>query len=165
MIVNGWMLFVHPLFSSLYENLVKEADKIMSKRPLDYKNHPKVKLLAKVTELILEDIPNDPSHDKFNQGSTLGTMNRCWKRAKFGRYRLFFRFQSGAEQKRTPEKVIVYAWLNDENTIRKDGDKNDVYAVFERKLRSGKPPASIEDLVVESKQLKLTTKLERLKGR
>jgi toxin YhaV len=165
MIVKGWMLFAHPLFLNEYESLVEEAEKIMSKNPNDYESHPKVKLLAKVTDLILDEIPSDPSHDTYNQGNTLGTANRGWKRAKFGRCRLFFRFLSSTKQKEIPEKVIVYAWLNDERTIRKEGDKSDVYVVFEKKLRAGKPPTSFEELLAESRKLELIAMLEKMKSK
>ena len=43
----------------------------------------------------------------------LGPGNRHWFRAKFhGRYRLFFRFSAG-------QKIIIYAWVNDEQSLRK----------------------------------------------
>ena len=49
---------------------------------------------------------------------------RVKKQGLLPRYRLFFQFRSEAP------KTIIYAWLNDERTLRKAGDKNDVYAVF-----------------------------------
>ena len=56
----------------------------------------------------------------------MGSAYRHWRRAKLGRrYRLFFRYDSKA-------KVIVYAWVNDEQTLRSAGSKSDPYAVFER---------------------------------
>jgi len=102
-------------------------------------------LLAKITTLIIEEIPADPGHDRWNQGSTLGKEHRHWKRAKFGRYRLFFRYL-GTNDK----KAIVYAWVNDEKTLRTDGDKNDPYAIFARGLKRGEPPNSFEALLKES---------------
>ena len=46
---------------------------------------------------------------------------------------MFFRFDSRS-------KVIVYAWVNDENTLRKAGSSTDPYAVFRAKLLAGDPP-------------------------
>jgi toxin YhaV len=46
---------------------------------------------------------------------------------------LFFRYSSSA-------KVIVFAWVNDETTLRTYGAKSDVYAVFRKMLDGGNPP-------------------------
>ena len=41
-----------------------------------------------------------------------------WFRAKFfQQYRLFFRYHAGS-------KVVVFAWVNDENTLRSSGSKS-----------------------------------------
>jgi len=42
-------------------------------------------------------------------------------------------------------KVIVYAWLNDEATLRKAGAKT-VYAVFQRMLARSEVPSDIDAL-------------------
>jgi len=75
-------------------------------------------------------------------GGTLGDANRHWFREKFGngRFRLFFRFDSKA-------KIIVYAWVNDANTLREYGAKSDAYAVFSRMLTDGNPPDGWDALV------------------
>jgi toxin YhaV len=72
---------------------------------------------------------------KLRQGNTLGKEHRHWFRAKFGggRFRLFFRADSKA-------KVIVYAWVNDRDTLRKAGASTDPYAVFAKMVTSGNPP-------------------------
>ena len=46
---------------------------------------------------------------------------------------MFFRFSTSA-------KVIVFAWVNDENTLRTYGSKSDAYAVFRKMLDKGNPP-------------------------
>lgn len=121
--VNGWRLFQHNLIKTQFDKLLEQSERIQKQQPSKYKSHKSVKLLARVTQIISEEIPSEPGHDRFNQGNTLGTGYRHWKRAKFGRYRLFFRFDA-------KKKVIIYAWINDENTLRKEGDKNDPYASF-----------------------------------
>jgi toxin YhaV len=50
-----------------------------------------------------------------------------------GRFRFFFRFSSG-------HRAIIYAWVNDENTLCKAGSRNDPYEVFATRLREGNPP-------------------------
>ncbi len=63
----------------------------------------------------MEAVPSDPGRDEFRQGNTLGTAYRHWRRATIGsRFRLFFRYDSRS-------KVIVYAWVNDEDTLRSAG--------------------------------------------
>ncbi len=55
-------------------------------------------------------------------------------------YRLFFRFHSTF-------RIIIFAWLNDEETLRTHGSSTDAYAVFAGMLDSGNPPSSWEDLL------------------
>ena len=77
------------------------------------------------------EIPRDPGAAEYNLGNTLGPAHRHWRRAKFlGRFRLFFRYNSKAA-------VIIYAWVNDENTLRKAGGGNDPYHLFGGMLRKG----------------------------
>jgi toxin YhaV len=40
----------------------------------------------------------------------------------------------------TPWVQIIFAWINDEHTLRAAGSKNDPYAVFKRMLMRGNPP-------------------------
>lgn len=102
---------------------------------------PKPKLLKRILDLILKEIPANPGAPTFEQGNTLGADARGWRRAKFlGRFRLFFRFDSGS-------KIIVYAWVNDENTLRKSGSATDPYAVFRGMLVGGDPPSNWESLL------------------
>lgn len=150
--VNGWRLFQHPLFKAQYEKLLNDAENIQAQQPDTYQNHKAVKLLARITQLITEEIPDDPAHDRWNQGNTLGKDHRHWKRAKFGRYRLFFRYYAKSQEK-GEGKAIVYAWVNDDKTLRKAGDKNDPYAIFERGLIRGVPPDSFSELMEQSDEV------------
>ena len=134
--VNGWTLFTHPLFREQLENLTKRVEILSRDRPADYHSHPSAKLLATVRRYILENIPSDPASREFRLGHALGADNRHWFRAKFHqRFRLFFRFS-------TKHKVIIYAWINDESTLRKAGSKTDPYTVFKSMLERGNPPES-----------------------
>ncbi len=90
-------------------------------------------MLKRVVDLSLEEIPRDPNAGEYQLGNTLGLARRHWRRAKFlGRFRLFYRFSS-------VHKAIVYAWVNDESTLRKAGSRTDPYFVFEKRLREGNP--------------------------
>jgi toxin YhaV len=145
--VNGWTLYRHPLFQQQLEKLTAQVQTLQAKDPLHYKEQPATKLLATINRHIREIIPRDPSAAEFRQGNTLGADNRQWFRAKFHeRYRLFFRYSS-------QEKVIVYAWVNDENTLRKAGSRTDPYSVFRAMLNAGNPPSTMAELLAVSNRL------------
>lgn len=145
--VNGWTLYLHPLLQQQLEKLTSRVEALQAKDPAGYKQQPATKLLASINRLIREVIPRDPNAAEFRQGNTLGADNRHWFRAKFhGRYRLFYRFSS-------QQKVIVYAWVNDESTLRKSGSGTDPYTVFRAMLNSGNPPRTLAELLAVSAQL------------
>ncbi|MGQ0814818.1 MAG: type II toxin-antitoxin system YhaV family toxin [Gemmatimonadota bacterium] len=145
----GWWLLSWPLFQQQFEGLVAEVERLRDGDPTEYRHHPKAKLLATILWVITEEVPRDPGHENFRQGSTLGPGYTSWYRAKFyQRYRLFYRFDSKA-------KAIIYAWVNVEGRLRKAGDKNDPYAVFRRMLERGTPPTSFRELLSESDNLRL----------
>ena len=100
--------------------------------------------MAALRRLVFEIIPSDPASSRYLLGNTLGPKHRAWRRAKFGgQYRLFFRFDSAA-------KIIIFAWMNDEESLRSYGSKNDAYAVFARMLETGDPPSTWTDLLGKS---------------
>ena len=107
-----------------------------------WEDSPRAKLLGRITTIILKEIPADPQSPRYEQGNTLGADARGWRRAKFlrNRMRLFFRFDMAS-------KVIVYAWVNDENTLRKEDASTDPYAVFRAMLVAGDPPHDWEKLL------------------
>ena len=138
---HGWRLFVHPLFQAQLERLAKRVGKLASSDPGGYVAHPATKMLATINRYIHDAIPRNPNGAEFRQGNTLGADNRHWFRARFhGRYRLFYRFS-------TQQKIIVYAWVNDEGSLRKSGSKTDPYVVFRAMLESGEPPHSFAELL------------------
>ena len=144
---NGWQLFVHPLFHDQLERLSKRVETLAAAQPSGYQSHPSAKLLATIRRYIMEIIPRDPNSPEFRLGSALGTGNRHWFRAKFHlRYRLFFRFS-------TKHKIIIYAWVNDESTLRKTRSATDPYALFKSMLERGNPPRSFDELLKTSRAL------------
>jgi toxin YhaV len=147
MVVNGWRLYVHPLFAQQLRRLLEQVEASAATNPSGYRQQPAAKLLGTIHLYIQELIPRDPGATEFRQGNTLGADNRHWFRAKFHqRYRLFYRFSS-------KEKVIIFAWVNDERTLRKSGSKSDPYQVFRALLEAGDPPNTIEQLLVRAREL------------
>jgi toxin YhaV len=135
---------LHPAFSQGREALIRTVEALAKRQPLTFRDHPKAKLLRRIQDLVLVEIPRDPNASEFQLGNTLGTACRHWRRAKFlGRFRLFFRFSSA-------HKIIVYAWVNDETTLRKAGAGSDPYAVFNRRLQTGCPPDDWDRLLREA---------------
>ncbi len=148
---GGWTLYAHPLFLDQLERLTVAVEKAAKKDPKGYASSANAKLLAAMRKLMFEVIPVDPTRPEFRQGGTLGPERKHWFRAKFGggRFRLFFRYSSTA-------KIIIYAWVNDANTLRTYGSKSDAYAVFKTMLDRGNPPEDWSALVAQSASLEDT---------
>lgn len=140
--INGWALCFHPLFLDQLEKLVSAAEPERPRGTAARSAGPNSKLLAQVDRLIFSEIPEDPGRREYRQGTTLGDQRKHWFRAKFGggRFRLFFRYRSDI-------RVVVYAWINDEETLRTYGRRTDAYAVFSRMLDAGNPPDSWDELM------------------
>lgn len=112
LVIHGWTVFAHPLFLAQLEVLARQVDAFKQKDPVGYVKKNATKRLAAVTKLAFGVIPQDPARQEYRQGNTLGDDHKHWFRAKFfQRYRLFFRYHAQA-------KVIVLAWVNDEDTKR-----------------------------------------------
>lgn len=135
LVVNGWTILAHPLLLDQLETLTAAVERARARDPDSYRKTANAKLLASLRKLMFETIPADPARPAYRQGQTLGAERKHWFRAKFGgqRFRLFFRFSSEA-------RIIIFAWVNDEKTLRTYGSKTDAYAVFRRMLESGDPP-------------------------
>ena len=133
--INGWTILTHPLFLDQLDKLTSTVEALKTKKPDEYQKNANTKLLAALNKLVFEVVPADPTATVYRQGSTLGEGYKHWFRAKFGagRFRLFFRYDSTA-------KVIIFAWVNDETTLRTYGAKSDAYKVFKGMLDNGSPP-------------------------
>lgn len=131
---HGWTLLFHDCVVEQLQKLDTAARRAEQNDPQGFESNANVKLINALSHLMLEVVPSDPSRDEYRQGNTLGQAYRHWRRAKIGRrFRLFFRYDSKA-------KTIVFAWVNDEQTLRSAGSKSDPYAVFEKMLGRGNPP-------------------------
>jgi len=141
LIVNGWTLYAHPLFLSQLEALTEKVEALRARDLAGYKRKNAAKRLAAIRKLAFELIPADPARPEYRQGKTLGKDYKHWFRAKFfQQYRLFFRFHSSS-------RIIVYAWVNDDNTLRAYESANDAYRVFRKMLDGGNPPDDWESLL------------------
>ncbi|POA72534.1 toxin-antitoxin system toxin component [Pseudomonas fluorescens] len=143
---HGWTLLFHDCVIEQLQRLYTAAQRAEQNDPIGFASNANVKLFRALSQLVLEVVPGEPARDEYRQGNTLGPEYRHWRRAKIGRrFRLFFRYDSRA-------KVIVYAWVNDEQTLRASGSKSDPYAVFEKMLGRGNPPDDWDALVTASRQ-------------
>ena len=140
----GWTLLFYTEFSRQLAKLEDAAERARRKDPQGFSSNSTVKLLRAVDRAISEVIPQDPARAEYRQGNTLGPRYRHWRRARIGgRFRLFFRYDAKA-------RAIVYAWMNDEHTLRSSGSKTDPYTVFAKMLTQGNPPSDWAALIASS---------------
>jgi toxin YhaV len=145
LVIHGWTVFAHPLFLAQIEVLTQQVEAFKRKDPLGYVKKNASKRLAAITKLAFGVIPQDPTRPEYRQGDTLGDGYKHWFRAKFfQQYRLFFRYHA-------PSKVIVFAWVNDEDTKRAFDRSDDAYRVFRKMLESGHPPDEWNQLLDEAR--------------
>lgn len=143
---NGWTIFAHSCFLAQLEDLIQKVEDLRQRLPDDYKKKNATKRLAAILQLMTEKIPSDPSDAEFRQGDTLGDDNKHWFRAKFyQQYRLFFRYNADV-------KIIILAWVNDDETLRAYDSKTDAYKVFGRMLADGIPPGDWNELLKAARE-------------
>ncbi len=149
LVIHGWTVFAHPLFLAQIEALAQQVDTFKRKDPTGYKKKNASKRLAAITKLAFDVVPQDPMRPEYRQGGTLGENHKHWLRAKFlQQYRLFFRYHASS-------KVIVYAWVNDEDTKRTYESSDDAYRVFRKMLEAGHPPDDWDQLLAEAQRAAL----------
>jgi toxin YhaV len=157
--IAGWTIFAHPLLLDQLERLVVRVERIRERAPGAVSGKKVTKLLAGVERLMFDIIPEDPSRDQYRLGSTLGPAYAHWRRAKlFQQYRLFFRYHSA-------ERIILYAWLNDDQTLRAYESDADAYIVFRKMLGSGNPPDDWNALLKACASKGASDRLSRVVGR
>jgi toxin YhaV len=145
LLINGWSLFAHPLFLDQLDALVVQVERLRELYPDSYLTKNATKRLAAINKLAFEVIPADPSWSEYRLGNTLGDDYKHWFRAKFfQQYRLFFRYHSR-------HQIIIYAWVNDEKSLRAYGTKTDAYRVFQKMLLGGNPPDSWNTLLEQAR--------------
>ena len=144
LVIHGWTIFAHPLFLAQIEALARQVEALRHRDPVGYTKKNASKRLAAIAKLAFEVIPQDPARPDYRQGGTLGDNHKHWLRAKFfQQYRLFFRYHASSQ-------VIVFAWVNDEDTKRAYESSDDAYRVFRKMLESGHPPDDWNELLAEA---------------
>jgi toxin YhaV len=139
--IHGWTIYLHPLFHMQLVNLQKQVDALRIKDPTGYQRRNATKRLATIAKLAFDIIPQDPTRAEYRQGGTLGEQHKHWFRAKFfQQYRLFFRYHAAS-------KIIVLAWVNDEDTKRAYESDDDAYRVFKKMPEKGDPRDDWDALV------------------
>lgn len=115
---HGWNLLFHDgLIEQLQKLHAAAAERARAHDPVGCASNANVKLFHALTELIFDVVPGDPGQDEYRQGNTMGPAFRHWRRAKIGRrFRLFFRYDAKT-------RIIIFAWVNDEHTLRSSGSK------------------------------------------
>lgn len=145
LVIHGWTVFVHPLFLAQIEALLLQVESLKQKDPVGYVKKNASKRLAAITKLAFDVIPQDPTRPEYRQGGTLGDAHKHWFRAKFfQQYRLFFRYHAAA-------KVLVFAWVNDDDSKRAYESSDDAYRVFRKMLEGGHPPDDWDMLLAEAR--------------
>ena len=140
----GWTRLRWDACATAWDALVADVVQRRAQDPEGYKAHPRTKFLKRLSDVVLNQVPSGPGHDRYRLGTTLGNDATFWRRAKYNRrFRLCFRYRSDG-------KLIVYAWLHDEETLRQAGGKRDPYTVFRAMLERGKPPSSWQELIEAS---------------
>ena len=145
LVSDGWTLYGHSLFLTELEALITQVEKLCRKDAQHFHQKNATKRLAAIAELAFKVIPQDPGRAEYRQGASLGDEYTHWFRAKFyQQYRLFFRYHRQS-------RIIIYGWVNNEDTLRAYGSGTDAYRTFRRMLNSGNPPDDWAQLLKSAK--------------
>lgn len=160
LIVNGWRIGFHALLLLQLEKLTAAVEEERRRHPDRIPRSQAARILAALRKLVFEDVPQDPAREIYRQGGTLGRRRKHWFRAKFGngRYRLFFRY-------RASDRVLLFAWVNDRDTLRTYGSSRDAYAVFARMLDNDDPPDDWDALLQACSSSETIERFQRILGR
>ena len=131
LVANGWTLLYHPLFGRRYTVLRNEARRLKRRLPPEeFRQHPLVKLVAAVHRLVTAIVPADPNAPEFRLRGDLAKFRRARGRGLPPRYRMFWVFSAEAQ-------AVIFLYLNDESTLRKEGASSDLYEVFRGLVQRG----------------------------
>lgn len=159
-IVNEWRIGFHAGLLLQLEKLISAVEEERRRHPNRPPRSQPAQILAALRKLMFVDIPQNPGREIYRQGGTLGKRRKHWFRAKFGngRYRLFFRF-------RLSDRVLLFAWVNDQETLRTYGSSTDAYAVFARMLDRNNPPDDWDALLKACTSSETVERFERILAR
>lgn len=145
--VNEWRIFIHEGFEKQVMKLAGTVAWMHVAEKSTTSNDRRKKILKAIKRAMFESVPASPGRVEHRLGHTIGRENTAWFRVKvLQQFRLFYRYDS-------TQKVIVYVWINDEESLRAYGSKTDAYALFAKMLANGYPPGSFEELVSQSREI------------
>ena len=125
-VASGWTVYFHRIFAERYNQLLVRVAALRRELPPEqYGQHPSVKLLAKITRIIRETVPTKPDAPEVRLKRDLAKFRRIEGLGLPDRYRLFWVFSSKL-------RTIIFLYVNDETTLRKQGADTDPYEVFKR---------------------------------
>ena len=127
-----WTAYITRHLDSRLKQLERNIERLRRENQ-NLRNHPDIQLYVGAVRG-MEKARQDPTHPEYLLGNTLGTEHRDWRRIKRllpSRYRMFFKFFS-------TDKEVFFVWMNDAETLRKEGAKSDCYAYFRWMLDSGR---------------------------
>jgi len=124
MVSNESRIRFHGAFELMLDELVAVVAKEKLRDPENYKRSPQTRLLARIYRTIKHEIPADPQHASYYQGTSEGYSYDQWKRAKPAeKYRLFFKYLR-------EENLIIFAWINSDVSPGKYRNHLDAYRVY-----------------------------------
>lgn len=145
--INGWRIFAHECLLLQIEKVGGSVAWMVSSGETTKIHRNRQQFLKALKRVMREVVPAAPGSPEHRLGHTLGQESTHWFRVKFlNQMRLFYRFDSAS-------KIIVYAWVNGEDTLRAYGSKSDAYTVFKKMLDRGNPPSTFEELLQQSREL------------
>ena len=98
---------------------------------------------SSIVKLAFDVIRQDTTRPEFRQVATLAADHKhCFRAKFFQQYRLLFRYHAASQ-------LIVFAWVNDENSKRAYGSSDDAYRVFRKMLEVGLTRAKSPHLPVD----------------
>lgn len=158
--INGWRIGFHAQILLQLEKLITAVEEERRRHPGSVPRAQPALSLASLRQLIFVDIPADPTRSIYRQGDTLGRHRKHWFRARFGhgRYRLFFRY-------RASDKILLFAWVNDEKTLRTYGKSSGAYATFAGMLDRDDPPDDWNALLTACATPEMVERWSRIMGR
>ncbi|WP_373069564.1 type II toxin-antitoxin system YhaV family toxin [Gemmatimonas sp.] len=86
---NGWTLLRWDAFATSWDALVAEVVRLEAQDPDGYHDHPSTKFLKRLADVALTEIPSDPSHERYQLGTALGSDAKFWRRVKNDPYTVF----------------------------------------------------------------------------
>jgi len=104
----------------------------------DFKQHPDAKLFSALYKVIYEVVPDNPNHPNFRLEGELRKFRRVKGKGLPARFRLFFIFMKSA-------KAIVFLYMNDRKSLRKEGASRDPYKTFSRLIQQGDIGSDFEE--------------------